>query len=231
MTQRRVLIVIPARGGSKGIPKKNITPLSGLPLIAWSLTAARKARLNAVVVVSTDCEEIAQVAREFGALVPGLRPAELASDTAKSFDAIAYTVRLMKDAGEVFDDVMLIQPTSPFVKAEHIEGAYQAYLDGGFEGLVSVSPCQEHPVLMRTLVDGKLKPLLEGASTKRRQEFSAVYRVNGAIYINPVADYEKSFVSLNDNPNAYVMPALYGLDIDEPMDLLVAEALHKVFAL
>ncbi len=231
MTQRRVLIVIPARGGSKGIPKKNITPLAGLPLIAWSLRAAIKAKLNSTVVVSTDSEEIAEVARQFGALVPGLRPPELASDTAKSFDAIAHTVRVMKEAGETFDDVILIQPTSPFLQIKHIEEAFQTYLDGGCKGLVSVSPSKDHPVLLRTMVDGTLTPILEGGSTRRRQEFSTVYKVNGALYINPIEDYEKPFVSLNDNPHAYVMDALYGLDIDEPIDLMVAQALQKELAL
>lgn len=222
MRTERVLALIPARGGSKGIPGKNTKKLAGKPLIAYTIEAANGSACIDDVLVSTDSEDIAEVAREYGAWVPFLRPTELASDTAKTIDAVMYTVNRLAKEGREYDYVILLQPTSPLRKSEDIEGAFCLARKTG-EDVVSVSEVSDSPILIRTCAeDGQLTPLLSGSSTVRRQDMPKYYRVNGSIYVNRVSELS-SETSLNDNRMGYVMSRERSVDIDEPVDFLVAE--------
>jgi len=215
------LAYIPARGGSKGIPKKNIAELGEMPLIAFTIVAALKSGLFEKVMVSTDSEEIAEVARQYGAWVPFLRYAEFAQDTSKTIDAVISDKSRLEAMGEKFDEFVLLQCTSPFRTAKDIQGAV-ALAEKMHSGVVSISPVEEHPILMRTIdADGKVSKVLNCSSTCRRQDMPPYYRVNGAIYVN-FWDELTTDLSLNDNPYGYVMERKDSLDIDTKADLEAA---------
>lgn len=217
-----VLTLIPARGGSKGIPGKNIKKLVGKPLIAHTIEAALKCHYSGDVLVSTDSEEIAATARKFGAWVPFLRPEELASDTAKTIDAVLYTIHRLAKEGKEYDYVVLLQPTSPLRRSEDIEGALELALGTG-KDVVAISEVVDSPILMRTCDDqGRLTPMFSGNSTVRRQDMPRYYRVNGSIYVNRVSSLTED-TSFNDNPIGYIMPREYSVDIDEYADFAMAE--------
>jgi len=215
------LAYIPARGGSKGIPKKNIAELGETPLIAFTIVAALKSGLFDKVMVSTDSEEIAEVARLYGAWVPFLRYAEFAQDTSKTIDAVVSDKVRLEEIGERFDEFVLLQCTSPFRTAQDIQGAV-ALAEKVHAGVVSISPVEEHPILMRTVDEiGKVSRVLNCSSTCRRQDMPPYYRVNGAIYVNFWEDLSPT-LSLNDNPYGYVMEKKDSLDIDTKADLEAA---------
>lgn len=219
INDRTILAMIPARGGSKGIKDKNITPLAGKPLITYTIEAALQSRYIDRVVVSTDSETIAAVARAAGADVPFLRPAELASDTAKSIDAVLHCIEFVGD----YTIFVLLQPTSPLRTAEDIDAAIEIFIAHGEKGLCSVNEISDHPILTRTMDgDGMLQPLLNTNSTVRRQDMPAFYHVNGAIYINRIDEINRD-TSFNDNPVGYVMPRERSVDIDIVEDLKIAE--------
>ena len=213
-----ILAVIPARGGSKGIPGKNIIEVAGRSLIAYTLEAAKNSRFIDYVLVSTDSEEIADAARKYGGEVPFLRPDELASDTAKTIDAVLHCVKEMEKLGKSFDTVILLQPTSPLRTAKDIDGAIELFFKNGEKSLVSVSELDVNPVLIRRVEDGRAVPILNESSTVRRQDFKKYYRVNGAIYINKASELG-SETSLNDNETAYIMDSSHCIDIDSMEDI------------
>ena len=222
--ENKILAIIPARAGSKGIKDKNIIDLNGKPLIAYSIEAAKKSKYIDRIVVSTDGEEIARVAKEWGADVPFLRPDYLASDTAKTIDAMVHCIETLKEMGEEYDYVVLLQPTQPLRKAKHIDEAIEQLISSGEESLVSISKVKDHPILIRTLDNtGHVVNLLNTSSTQRRQDFPDYYKVNGAIYINKLNENFNLETSLNDNRLAYVMNEKYDVDIDELLDLKIAE--------
>lgn len=225
---KTILALIPARGGSKGIKKKNIVPLAGKPLIAYSIEAALKSQYIDRTIVSTDSGEIAKAAEEFGAEAPFLRPKELADDKSKTLDAVLHAVKKLEDAGERYDVLVLLQPTQPLRRAEDIDQAVEVFFQNNQEGLASVSLVDDHPLLIRS-IDGSgiLKPLLDCGSTCRRQDMPDYYRINGCIYINRIRDL-CTRTSFNDNMVPYVMQKEHSVDIDEMIDLVVAQFYLKV---
>lgn len=220
---KKFLGIIPARGGSKGIKLKNIVDLAGKPLIAYSIECGLKSKYIDDVVVTTDSEKIAEVAREYGAQVPFLRPEELAQDTTTTAATVAHALKQLKELGKEYDDMVLLQPTQPLRTAEDVDGAIELYMEKGREPLISVSPVGEHPILMRSInSDGKLVNILETDKDTRRQDMPTFYKINGCIYINETKGFsETSTYSKFDIP--YVMEQSHSVDIDEPMDLMVAE--------
>ena len=218
---KKILALIPARGGSKGIKRKNIRDLNGKPLIAYSILAARESRYIDEVFVSTEDEEIAAVAREYGASIPMMRPAGLAQDKSTTISVVCHAVRNFISANE-WDALVLLQPTQPLRTAEDIDGAIEYFYGHDRQGLVSVSPVTDHPILMRRFEDGdRLVRLLEQGSTVRRQDMPEYYRVNGAVYINAVEKIDEA-TSFNDNEIGYRMEQSHSVDIDEEADLAVA---------
>ena len=220
--QHTILALIPARGGSKGIPGKNITPLGSKPLIAFTIESAIAADCFDDVVVSTDDRSIADIAILYGASVPFMRPPSLADDYAKTIDAEIHALRTLSSMGKKYDILVLLQPTSPFRQSKHILGCIDLLIHQQANGVVSVSPTQENPLLFRRIgKDGQLEPLLAEKSNVRRQDFQPYYKINGAIYVNWTKDIRKN-LSQNDNAYGYVMESEFSLDIDEPQDLIVA---------
>jgi CMP-N,N'-diacetyllegionaminic acid synthase len=208
------LAIIPARGGSKGIPKKNIIKVNGKPLIAYTIEPALQSKYIDRVIVSTDDEEIALISKECGADVPFLRPATLATDKAKTIDVL---IHMIENLAKEYDYVILLQPTQPLRTVQQIDAAIEQVINEGQTSLVSVKSVTEHPILMRTIdIDGRLQSISEESSSVRRQEFQQVYLVDGSIYINKTEELTL-LTSLNDNIYPFIID--YSIDIDTINDL------------
>lgn len=217
----KMLMIIPARGGSKSIPRKNIAPVAGKPLIAWTIAAALASSLGRVI-VSTDDEEIARVARDYGAEVPFLRPAQLAADDTPGIEPLLHAVTWM-ETNEHYapDQVMLLQPTSPLREASDIEGAFKMLSEAGADAVVSVCEAREHPYWMKKIAeDGTATDFLPTSEEySNRQSLPQLYRLNGAIYLvrRQVLLAERTVYP--QRTLAYVMPPERSIDIDTPWDL------------
>lgn len=225
---KRVLAIIPARGRSKGLPGKNIKELCGKPLIAWSIERAKVCSNIDRVVVSTDDDQIAYVAKKYGAEVPFVRPEELASDTASTLDVIIHTVEWF----EKYEDyrpayILLLQPTSPLRTIEDIEGAIQTLKYKDARAVVSVCETDHHPWWSNTLPEnGNMKAFLRPEIlNKRRQDLPVFYRLNGAIYLADTDYLYECNGFLGQDTRAYIMPKERSLDIDTEFDLKMAELL------
>ena len=217
----RILAIVPARGGSKGIKDKNIKEIEGHPLIEYTIEAAKRCEYIDEIVVSTDSEKIANAAKKAGAKVPFLRPDELASDTARTIDVVLFTIDQPKLIGQEYDIVVLLQPTSPLRDEDDICGAIEKYVSCNMKSLVSVSEVSESPILMRQIVDEThMEKLLNINSTIRRQDMAKYYMVNGSIYINKIEELN-SDTSFNDNVIPYVMDRSHSVDIDDYVDIEV----------
>lgn len=222
--EKRIIAIVPARGGSKGIKDKNIRLLAGKPLLTYSIQVALACEYIDEVVVSTDSENIRNIALQYGASVPFLRPVELATDEAKTIDVILHALSELQKNDEYYDYVMLLQPTQPIREVSDLKQSIEQVIDNQYDSLVSVCPVQEHPILMRTIGDdGKLHNILSCGSTVRRQDFPKVYKVNGSIYINAIKDSFNETTSLNDNQYPFVMAREKSIDIDNIEDLEQAE--------
>lgn len=220
---KRILALIPARGGSKGIKNKNIVNLCGKPLIAYTIEAAKKSAYIDEIIVSTDSEEIKKVSQGYGASVPFTRPYEFSTDTATTLDVVLHVMDFIKQVQDDYNTLILLQPTSPLRTYSDIDMAIEKHFLHDELGLVSVSEVNDNPILIRTVNDDEiLVPFLERNSTCRRQDMPRYYRVNGCIYINKIQDIN-SKTSFNDNKLAYIMPKEHAVDIDELIDLSVAE--------
>ncbi len=220
---RKILGLIPARGGSKGIKGKNIIMLAGKPLIAWTIEASLGSKYIDSTVVTTDNPEIAATSEQYGAEVPFMRPAELAGDKTKTVDAVIHALDTLRTQGRHYDVLVLLQPTSPLRTSGDIDGAIEAFFSAGEKGTVAISPADESPLLIRCLNDkGEMTSLLNMNSTCRRQDMPEYYRVNGSIYINSIPEICAD-TSFNDNPAAFIMKKAHSVDIDEPEDIILAE--------
>jgi len=221
-----ILGLITARGGSKGVPGKNIRPIGGRPLIEWTIESAFGAGELSHVVVSTDDGEIAAVAREAGASVPFVRPPALAEDDSSHVDVVEHALTwFMSEMGPDLSYVVLLQPTSPFRTAEDIDAAVRLAGETEANAVVSVCEASEHPYLCREQAeDGTLHDFIPcGIAYRRRQALPRVYHPNGAIYcIRPeVLVTRRTFFPAGTYP--YVMPQERSLQIDTMWDLRVAE--------
>jgi CMP-N,N'-diacetyllegionaminic acid synthase len=223
------LFLIPARGGSKGLPGKNIKPLSGKPLIIHSLEFAHQCKnVEDIVLLSTDDHEIKAVAEQYGYKVPFLRPAELASDTSSVEEAINFALEEYKKSDIVFNKIILLQPTSPFRNTTHYRDMMQLH-NGEIEMVVSVSLSKQNPYfnLFEEQANGYLT-LSKKSDFARRQDCPDVYQYNGNIYIIDVnALSEKKRLVYFDKIKKYVMGPEYAIDIDTELDFKFAEEIAK----
>ncbi|MFH6597912.1 cytidylyltransferase domain-containing protein [Ectopseudomonas khazarica] len=214
---KRILGLITARGGSKGIPRKNLVHVGGKPLIGWTIEAARNSELLDRIVLSTDDEEIAAVAHDFGCEVPFMRSPELAADASGSTEVVLDCLQRLPG----YDYLVLLQPTSPLRVVADIDGAIRACLDGQAPACVSVCDVEESPFWMYTLEpNGSLKSILANHYT-RRQELPPVYVLNGAVYVVDTHWFATNRGFLGEGTVAYVMPRNRSLDIDTPADLQI----------
>jgi N-acylneuraminate cytidylyltransferase len=224
----KLLFLIPARGGSKGLPNKNIRLLSGKPLIAYSIEAALDCYPDSEVCVSTDSLEIGAIAQKYGAKVPFLRPNHLASDSSTTEDVIVHAINFYLDNGLRFDYVIYLQPTSPLRRKEDILNAI-AEIKDDTELLVSVKETDANPyyVLFEEDNNGVLAKVKTGIFT-RRQDCPKVYELNGSIYIvNTQLLLEKGYQRLS--MRKIVMEKRFSIDIDDIIDFKIAEILLNEF--
>lgn len=223
---RTTLGIITARGGSKGIPRKNIKDLCGKPLIAYTIAAARESTLLTRCIVSTDDAEIASVARAAGGDVPFLRPDELATDTASSLAVAQHALRMLHDAGEWYDYAMILQPTSPLRTAADIDACIAMIVDTDADSVMSVVELADFaPKKIKRIADDALLPYFgegEGKTSARRQTLEPAYKRNCAIYLTRASCVmEGDLFGAVSRP--YVMPEERSVDINAPVDFAFAE--------
>lgn len=209
------LAIIPARSGSKGLKDKNIKPLNGKPLLAYSILAAQESRCFSEIMVSTDSPLYAEIAREFGASVPFLRSADTSGDVAGSWDVVLEVLAGYRRIGMQFDTVCLLQPTSPLRKAEDIIGGYAEYEEKKADAVTAV--CEmDHSPLWSVKLDASLSMVefRRNMQSVPRQMLDTYYRINGALYIRKVNYTTQGIELLDQNEFAYVMNKKRSVDID-----------------
>jgi CMP-N,N'-diacetyllegionaminic acid synthase len=214
----RTLAVIPARGGSKGLPGKNLRPLAGRPLLAYTAEAARGSRTLTRVVVSTDDESIASAARALGLEVPFLRPAALAADDTPMLPVLQHA--LAEAGAEAFDAVVLLQPTSPLRRSAHVDGAVRLLESSGADSVVSVVevPHQYSPVSVMRVENDRLRPYADGPLLTRRQDKPRVFARNGPAVLAVRAAVLAGGSLYGDDIRPLVMDAEDSIDIDSAAD-------------
>lgn len=227
IAQRLVLGVITARGGSKGLPGKNIKLLGGKPLLQYTADAARRSRCLTETIVSTDSMEIADVARSCGVPVPFLRPADLAADTTPHLPVLQHAVREMEaKTGRTYEFVVTLQPTSPFRLPEDIDGTVELLISSKADSAVSVCEVDSgyHPVKAKRFEGRRLLPYcvaeMEGT---RRQDLPPAYKRNSAVYVSRRDLIMKDNRFYGEHVVGYVVPRERSIDIDSPLDWIVAE--------
>jgi CMP-N-acetylneuraminic acid synthetase len=231
---QKVLAVIPARGGSKGVSRKNIRLVCGKPLIAYTIETALAARhLFHRIVVSTDDEEIADISRQYGAEVPFLRPAELAGDTVPMVPVLQHAVRFVEQNDNIqLDWVCLLQPTEPFRTAEDLKETLRLGLAGGCDSIISVVQVfATHPKLMKRIKDNQLlhycETLKEKEGTRRQDYKPDAYMRNGAIYLTRRDVLMKRNSIWGEVIRPYVMPQERSVSVDSKLDLRLVEILMQ----
>ncbi len=225
-----IIGVITARGGSRSVPRKNVKLLADKPLIAWTIEAALQSRGLSRVIVSTDDYEIAQVACQWGAEVPFMRPPELAQDNSPSFLAVEHAIRWLEEHDNTQPDyIMLLQPTTPLRAPEDIDTAIQIAEARNAVAVVSVCRMDHHPYLSkRILEDGTLADFVSNdMAYLRRQDLPPAYALNGAIYLNRRESLLHDRTFGPQGTYGYIMPPDRSLDIDSPWDFYLAELILK----
>ena len=231
MTSHSILAIIPARAGSKRLPKKNILKLAKKPLLAWTIEAASKVRQIDEIVVSTDDKKIAEISKNFGAKIPYLRPKALATDEAKTVDVVLDVVNYYNEKlNRKFDVVIVLQPTSPLRKAKDIKNALNFFLKKKANAVISVCETDHSPKWANKLPKNlSMNSFLKSeVINTRSQDLEKYYRLNGAIYIIKT---ERLLVDENLFPKkksfAFIMPPLRSIDIDTEIDFNLAEIIIK----
>jgi CMP-N,N'-diacetyllegionaminic acid synthase len=216
--------LITARGGSKGIPRKNIKFIAGKPLIVWTIEAAQRSSLLSGVVVSTDDLEIAEVALQAGAQVPFMRPAKLAQDQTPGLDPVLHALEQLPQ----FDSVLLLQPTSPLRTTNDIDDFLNLVAQKKTPSAVSVSEAGAHPYWTYSLnADKTMTRFVDIAQTARRQDLPPVFSLNGAMYFADANWLRKSGSLVSEETLAYVMSKEHSVDVDTALDWRLAELLLK----
>ncbi len=225
----RTLALIPARGGSKGLPRKNVLNVAGKPLIAWTIEAALASNHSDAVVVSTDDAEIADLARAHGAEVPFMRPAELALDTSPSIDAVLHALDTLAEAGREFDLLALLEPTSPLRAPGDLDRAIEllAANEADADAVVSVGEVHmEHPSIVKRIVGGRLEPYVpESVKVTRRQDLDRAYFPYGVVYLSKVSSLRETKSFYPERTMPMLIERWQNYEVDDVYDLLVVDAI------
>ncbi len=220
------LAIIPARSGSKGLKDKNIKLLNGKPLLAYSIESALQAGVFDQVMVSTDSIEYSKIAKSYGAQVPFLRSEVNSSDQASSWDMVREVLSFYREEGKEFDSFCLLQPTSPLRNAEDIRNAYRLYAEHKAASVISVCETEHSPLWCGHLgEEGSLEGFIPENNAMQRQELEPFYRVNGAVYIVNIREFEKNSFLYRKGCYAYIMDQERSIDIDTIRDFEYAEFL------
>lgn len=227
-----MLALIPARGGSKGLPGKNIKMFNGQPLISYTIQAAREAEIIDRIIVSTDDPDIASIAREYGAEIPFMRPSELAADDSPALDAYLYTLdRLSKEEGKKYDDVVILLPTAPLRTSHDIDQASKIFFEKNADSVISVVETPHPPEWFKLIDDkGVLRNYRTGEgveNNRNRQEYPKTYIPNGAIFIFKTSFLKEKRTYYSDKTFPYLMAKEKSIDIDDIVDFTCAEVLMR----
>ena len=224
----KILVIIPARGGSKGIPHKNIKPLAGKPLIHYTIDVARQIVSDDDICVSTDDQEIIKCVEEYGLKVPFVRPPELATDTAGTYEVLLHALDFYEKMGREYDVVLLLQNTSPFRRAEHVKEAMKLY-SSNIDMVVSVTESKTNPYYncFEENGEGFLKRTIDQSNFIRRQDAPVTYEYNGAIYVINAEQLKKMSLGKFTRRVKYVMDELHSVDLDNMIDWNFAEFILK----
>ena len=224
----KILVIIPARGGSKGIPRKNIKLFNGKPLIYYSIDCARAICADEDICVSTDDAEIISVVEQYGLKVPFVRPSELATDTAGTYEVLLHALDFYEKQGKKYDVVMLLQNTSPFRTAEHVKEALKLYSPEE-DMVVSVKECPANPYycVFEEDYNGYLHVCKGDGNIFRRQDAPKVYEYNGAIYIMNAETLKTTHMHKMKKRVKYVMDDLSSFDLDTMTDWSIAESIKE----
>ena len=220
-----ILVVIPARGGSKGLPGKNIKMLCGKPLIAYSIDVARAITSDENICVSTDDQHIIEVVESYGLKVPFVRPAEYATDTATTNDVLLHAVDFYEKQGKHYSKLLLLQPTSPLRKVEEVKDAIALYRND-IDMVVSVMKSHAPAVLCNDNEEGFVE-LVYNKKAQGRQSLPTLYEFNGAIYVINIEALKKKGLAGFDKRIKYVMPKESSIDIDDIYDFMLIERIMK----
>lgn len=227
---KKVLAVIPAREGSKGLPGKNIRLFRGKPLLLWSVEHGMSSRFVDRVIVSTDSEEYAVIVQNSGVDVPYLRPKSLASDTATSVDVILHAVDFLEAHGEAYDILALLEPTSPLRNPKDIDEALELLLSRPeAESVVSISLIEAHhpAYLMEKMATGFLKSYLPNFKVIRRQDIQPLHFLDGTVYISWIDALRARKSFYHEKTLGYEVPKYQSFEIDDMDDFIICEALHR----
>lgn len=227
------IAIIPARSGSKGLKDKNIKELNGKPLIAYSIEAAIESKMFDKIFVSTDSPKYADIAIQYGADASFLRSEENSSDTAGSWDVIREVISRFKEIGEVYDEVMLLQATSPLRTAYDIVKSIELLHEKKGNAVVSLTECDHSPIWCNTLPEDKSMDKFDREEYKDlpRQMLPTFYRYNGAIYLVTAKELQNKEHMLEKGCYAYIMPQSRSIDIDTALDFMIAETIMKAGSL
>lgn len=226
---KRVLAIVPARRGSKGLPLKNIWPLAGKPLLAWPIAAARASAHVDRVIISTDDQEFADIAVAHGADAPFLRPAELASDTAPSIGFILHALDTLTEAGEVYDYVVLLEPTSPLTEGSDVDAALEQLVAADADAIVGVSRLEAtHPAFaVRRAEDGSIVPYAAASfgELPRRQDIEPLFALDGTLYISTADALRRERGFCHARTLGYVSARHKAHEVDDLVDFICIEAI------
>jgi CMP-N-acetylneuraminic acid synthetase len=228
---RKILAIIPARGGSKGLPNKNIKDLCGKPLISYTINSAKNSIYLDEVVVSSDSQEIIDIAKKYGANTPFIRPKELATDTATSIDVVIHTINFYKDKlNQDFDYIILLEPTSPLREDDDIDNMIKLLIDNEdkYDSLCSIGEIGEHPSIVKKIVNNNLEPYCKNLElTSRRQDNKPAYFPYGVGYLTKVKGIflEKTFYTKRNY--FYKIKRHQCYEIDDIYDFLAIENIMK----
>ncbi len=230
MKQKKILAIITARGGSKGIPRKNIKDLGGKPLIAYTIEVSKHSKYITNLIVSTDDQEIADICKKYGVDVPFLRPKELALDTTKHLPVLQHAVKFMEQKlGMVYDYIVILQPTSPFRVVSDIDECIEKIILTNADSALSMVEVDEnHPMKMKKIVDGKILPFSDKEPEGvRRQDLPLAYKRSGAVYVVKRDNIVEKDVLFGEDLVATVVPIERSIDIDNELDWIKAEYMLK----
>lgn len=230
ISEKTVLALVPARAGSKGLPGKNIRPFCGKPLLQWSVEHGLSSKYVDKVVVSTDSEEFAEIARKGGAHVPFLRPKSLATDVASSIDVILHGINYLERHGEEFNILVLLEPTSPLRRPDDIDRALERLLSvPEAESVVSVSLTEAHhpAFLMKKRKEGFIVPYLPDFSVVRRQDITPLFFLDGTVYISWTEALKRRRSFYHDRTLGYEVPKYQSFEVDDMDDFIICEALFR----
>ena len=223
---KKIIAVIPARGGSKGFPRKNIQELSGKPLVAWSIGSAQASKLLDHFVVTTDDVTISKVSEEWGAQVI-CRPSELATDTANIESALFHALEKMEGN---WDLIVLLQPTSPLRLGQDIDDCIRTMFEKNAPAAISVCEPQKSPYWMyKVSEEARMSPVAAEIDAVRRQDLPKVYSLNGAVYVAEIEWLKSNGRFMSADTAAHIMPIFRSVDIDSELDLVIAESIFNNF--